>query len=92
MIIIGCDFHASWQQISWWDKETGETADQKLVHATGEAQKVYQQLPAPSLIGMEATGNCQRFVEMVKAAGHEVWIGAAARIRASDVRQQKHDR
>jgi transposase len=29
---------------------------------------------------------------MVKAAGHEVWIGDAARIRASDVRQQKHDR
>ena len=41
---------------------------------------------------MEATGNCQWFVEMVKAAGHEVWIGDAARIRASDVRQQKHDR
>ena len=74
------------------DKETGETAEQKLVHASGEAQKFYQQLAAPALIGMEATGNCQWFVEMVTAAGHEVWIGDAARIRASDVRQQKHDR
>jgi transposase len=92
MIIIGCDFHPSWQQISWLDKETGETAEQKLVHASGDAQKFYQQLAAPALIGMEATGNCQWFVEMVKAAGHEVWIGDAARIRASDVRQQKHDR
>ncbi len=26
MIIIGCDFHPSWQQICWLDKETGETA------------------------------------------------------------------
>jgi transposase len=92
MIIIGCDFHPSWQQICWLDKGTGETAEEKLVHASGDAQKFYQRLAAPALIGMEATGTCQWFVEMVKAAGHEVWIGDAARIRASDVRQQKHDR
>jgi hypothetical protein len=55
MIIIGCDFHPSWQQISWLDKDTGETAEQKLVHALGDAQKFYQQLAAPALIGMEAT-------------------------------------
>ena len=41
---------------------------------------------------MESTGNCQWFVEMATTAGHEVWIGDAAKIRASDVRQQKHDR
>jgi transposase len=92
MRIIGCDYHPSWQQVCWLDTETGETAEQKLVHASGEAQKFYQQLPAPARIGMESTGNCQWFVEMVTAAGHEVWIGDAAKIRASDVRQQKHDR
>ena len=41
---------------------------------------------------MESTGNCQWFVEMATSAGHEVWIGDAAKIRASDPRQQKHDR
>jgi transposase len=92
MNIIGCDFHPSWQQICWLDKETGETGEKKLMHASGEAEKFYQQIPSPALIGMEATGNCQWFVEMVKAAGHEVWIGDAARIRASEMRQQKHDR
>lgn len=92
MNIIGCDFHPGWQQISWLDKETGESGEKKLVHASGEAEKFYRQLPSPALIGMEATGNCQWFVEMVKAAGHEVWIGDAARIRASEVRQQKHDK
>ena len=92
MNIIGCDFHPSWQQICWLDKETGETGEKKLVHASGEAEKFYQQIPSPALIGMESTGNCQWFVEMVKAAGHEVWIGDAARIRASEVRQQKHDK
>jgi transposase len=29
---------------------------------------------------------------MLTQAGHEVWIGDAAKIRASEVRQQKHDR
>jgi transposase len=41
---------------------------------------------------MEATGNCQWFVEMLTELGHEVWIGDAAKIRASEVRQQKHDK
>jgi len=92
MIIIGCDYHPSWQQVCWLDQESGETAEQKLVHASGDAEKFYKQLPAPALIGMEATGNCQWFVEMVTAAGHQVWIGDAAKIRANDVRQQKHDK
>jgi len=35
MMIIGCDFHPSWQQVSWLDTETGETGEQKLVQAWG---------------------------------------------------------
>jgi transposase len=92
MMLIGCDFHPSWQQVCWVDTETGETAEQKLVHAPGETEKFYRRFAAPARIGLEATGNCQWFVEMVAALGHEVWIGDAAKIRASDVRQQKHDR
>ena len=26
MMIIGCDFHPSWQQVNWLDTETGEEA------------------------------------------------------------------
>ena len=92
MMLIGCDFHPSWQQVCWLDTQTGETAEQKLVHAPGEAERFYRRFPAPALIGMESTGNCQWFVEMVTGLGHEVWIGDAAKIRASDVRQQKHDK
>ena len=92
MRIIGCDYHPSWQQICWVDTATGETAERKLEHASGEAERFYQQLEGPALIGMESTGNCQWFVEMATRAGHDVWIGDAARIRASDWRQQKHDR
>lgn len=92
MMIIGCDYHPSWQQIRWMDTETGETDEKKLDHASGEAERFYRQLPGSVLIGMESTGNCQWFVEMVAALGHELWIGDAAKIRASDPRQQKHDR
>jgi len=92
MMLIGCDFHPSWQQVSWLDVETGGTGEQKLVHARGEAKQFYEQLAAPVLIGMEATGNSQWFIELVEDLGHEIWIGDAAQIRASYVRKQKTDK
>jgi transposase len=92
MMIIGCDFHPSWQQVSWLDSETGETGEHKLVHAAGEAKRFYEQLASPALIGMEATGNSQWFIELVQDLGHEIWIGDAAQIRASYVRKQKTDK
>jgi transposase len=92
MMIIGCDFHPSWQQIAWLDTGTGETSEQRLVHASGDAKQFYQQLAAPVLIGMEATGNSQWFIELVQELGHEIWIGDAAQIRASYVRKQKTDK
>src|SRR6202795_3680892 len=71
---------------------SGETNNQKLVHSSGDAEKFYRQLPAPVRVGIEATGNCQWFLELLAKLGHEVWIGDAAKIRASDARQQKHDK
>jgi transposase len=72
--------------------ETGETGERKLVHASGEARQFYQQLATAVLIGMEATGNSQWFVELVEDLGHAIWIGDAAQIRASYVRKQKTDK
>src|SRR5258706_653162 len=92
MMIIGCDFHPSWQQVSWLDTETGETGEQKLVQSAGDAERFYRQVPAPALIGMEATGNCHWLVDLVADLGDELWLGDAAQIRASYVRQQKTDK
>jgi transposase len=78
--------------VAWLDTETGETGEQKLVHASGDAKRFYEQLAAPALIGMEATGNSQWCIELVEDLGHEIWIGDAAQIRASYVRQQKTDK
>jgi transposase len=92
MMIIGCDFHPSWQQVSWLDTETGETGEQKLVQALGDAERFYRQVAAPALIGIEATGNCHWLVDLLAELGHELWVGDAAQIRASYVRQQKTDK
>jgi hypothetical protein len=40
MIVIGCDYHPSWQQICWVDTKTGETQEKKLEHASGEAERL----------------------------------------------------
>jgi transposase len=92
MMIIGCDFHPSWEQVCWLETDTGETNEEKLVHSAGEAQRFYGSLPAPALIGLEATGNCHWLLDLLKDMGHEVWVGDAAQIRASYVRQQKTDK
>jgi len=92
MLIIGCDFHPSWQQVAMCDNQTGELTERKLVNGDGEAERFYRGLPVPALIGLEATGNAQWFISMLQEIGHEVWIGDAAQIRASYVRKQKTDK
>jgi transposase len=92
MIIIGCDFHPSWQQIAWVDTESGEVQERKLIHATGEAEQFYRSLKRSVRVGLESTGNNHWFVDMLAELGHEVWVGDAARIRAKQVRKQKTDR
>jgi len=92
MIIIGCDFHPSYQQIAALDTKTGAVKEHKLGHATGEAQRFYRELATPALVGIEAVGNDQWFVQLLQKLGHEVWVGDAAQIRASYVRKQKTDR
>src|SRR5258708_22527214 len=44
------------------------------------------------MMGMEATGNCQWLVDVLAEIGYELWVGDAAQIRASYVRQQKTDK
>jgi transposase len=92
MLIIGCDFHPSWQQVAWLDTETGETGERKLVNGDGEAERFYRGLRSPVLVGVEACGNSQWFLELLQQLGHEVWVGDAAQIRASYVRKQKTDK
>jgi transposase len=93
MIIIGCDFHPSYQQIAMLDLESGEEKELVLEHERGEAQGFYEALRGQRvLIGMEACGNSLWFERRMEELGHELWLGDAAKIRSQEPRKQKTDR
>ena len=63
MIIIGCDYHPSFQQIAFVDTETGELQERRLQHRE-EAEKFYRDLAAQGMkvrVGMEASGHARWF-------------------------------
>jgi transposase len=91
MMIIGCDFHTRYQQIAMLDEATGELSERRLNHASGAAHKFYRDLQGPVRVGIEATGPIRWFERLLTELGHELWIGDAAQIRASEVRKQKTD-
>ena len=43
MVIIGCDYHPSVQQIAWVETETGECGERRLTHRA-EAEQFYREL------------------------------------------------
>ena len=91
--IAGCDFHPSYQQIMVLDLESGEVIEKALRHENKEdVRAFYAALGGPVRVGLEASGQSQWFERMLGELGHEVWIGDAAKIRASCERKQKTDR
>src|SRR5216684_291419 len=95
MIIIGVDYHPSFQQIAFLDQETGECGERRLNHSDGEAEKFYKDLKQKGIsvrVGMEATGYSRWFERLLAELGIELWIGDAAEIKTKRVRKQKTDR
>src|SRR5438270_384657 len=93
MLIIGCDFHPSGQQVCVLEKETGEVvAEQWLKHQGDEVDKFYSFLPPGVEVGVEASGNMLWFERKLAKYGHKLRLGDAAKIRARETRKQKHDR
>jgi transposase len=91
MNIIGCDLHPRYQVVAWVDEGTGEIRKRRLEHGKGEVQAFYASLPRGATIGIEATFPALWFERVLGECGHELWVGDAACIRASEVRQQKTD-
>ncbi len=95
MIIIGVDYHPSFQTIAFLDQETGECGERELNHSDGEAEKFYRELQQRGVsvrVGVEATGHSRWFERLLAELGIEVWIGDAAKIKTMRVRKQKTDR
>jgi transposase len=92
MLIIGCDFHPGFQQVAIFDNLTGEITEKRLQHRA-EAEQFYRALAGQAvLVGMEACGHYPWFERLLAELGIELWLGDAAKIRASVVRKQKTDR
>jgi transposase len=92
MLMIGCDFHPSFQQVAIFDNRTGEVQEKRLQHRA-EAEEFYRSLVGQAArVGMEACGHYPWFERLLAELGIELWFGDAARVRAAVVRKQKTDR
>jgi transposase len=94
MMIIGVDYHPSFQTIAFFMEETGECGEQELNHSDGQAEKFYRDLKERGIcvrVGMEATGY-SRWFERLAELDFEIWMGDPAEIKAKRVKKQKNDR
>src|ERR1700745_1147076 len=94
MLIIGCDYHPSFQQIAFVDTDTGELQERRLEHRE-EAEKFYRDLAAQGIevrVGMEASGHARWFERLLSELNLELWIGDATAIARKRERKQKTDR
>ena len=55
-------------------------------------REFYASLGKPVVVGIEATGSMQWFLELLEELGIESRVGDPAKIRAAERRKQKHDR
>jgi transposase len=92
MRIIGCDLHARQQTLAMLDTVSGEVVNRTLMHQGNEVREFYSQLPRPVLVGIEAIGPMQWFLDLLEELQIECQVGDAAKIRAAEPRKQKHDR
>src|SRR5215468_4320765 len=92
MRIIGCDLHARQQTLAMLDTITGEVVNRTLMHESSEVREFYSRLPRPALVGIEAIGPMQWFLNLLEELGIECQVGDATKIRAAEPRKQKQDR
>ena len=94
MLIIGCDYHPSFQQIAFVDTDTGELQERRLEHRE-EAEKFYRELAVQGIkvrVGMEASGQARWFERLLGELKFELWVGDATEIARKRERKQKTDR
>ena len=93
MLIIGCDYHPSVQQISFVDQQTGDYGEMRLSHKDGEAERFYRKLAGRSVrVGVEATGGMRWFEGLLHQLKFELWIGDPVKVRAAAARKPKTDK
>jgi|SRR5882762_10113662 len=61
-------------------------------HDGNAVREFYAALEGPVVVGIEATGSMQWFLELLDELGIECRVGHPSKIRAAETRKQKHDR
>jgi hypothetical protein len=77
MKILGCDLHAKQQTIAMVDTETGEFTEKTLSHEGNEVREFYAALEGRVVVGIEATGAMQWFLELLEELGDRVPGGSS---------------
>ena len=82
MLIIGCDYHPSFQQIAFVDTETGELREERSDHREG-AEKFYRGL---AMAGQQ--------VRVTVAGRRDAWVGLSPDLKrlGSEPRIAKQNR
>ena len=79
-----------------WSTRKRAFTEKTLSHEGNEVREFYAALEGPVVVGIEATGAMQWFLELLlellEEMGIECRVGHPAKIRAAETRKQKHDR
>jgi transposase len=92
-MLIGVDYHPSFQQIAFLVEETGEYSERRQNHSDGEVEKFYGDLKLQGAyvrVAMEATGYSRWFERLLAELGFEVCIGDRAVQRLNHTRQRDY--
>ena len=83
-MIIGVDYHLSFQQIAFFIAETGECGERRLSHDNGEAERFYRDLKqrcmgrteADPMITSEPLSSMERLTKTNKTTLQSEWTSA----------------
>jgi len=84
MLVIGCDYHPSFQQIALVDTASGELQQRRLGDRE-EAEHFYRVLAKSGnkvRVGLEASGHAGWFERLLAELNFELWMHDAAKIAA----------
>jgi transposase len=91
-LYIGVDFHPHQQTVAWCDTRSGETKTLDLIHDVGLVRSFYSSLPAPAIVGIEASARAAWFEHMLFELGHKLFVGNPVLIRKRATSRHKNDR
>ena len=91
-MLIGVDYHPSFQQIAFLAEATGEYSERRLNHSDGEVEQFYRDLKLRGVqvqVGMEATGYSRWFERLLVSWISKCGSGTPRRSRPSASRSKK---